>query len=198
MFFRFSVIFGEISVFLQKFKNGKKCPTRTYRFDSRLCSPQVFTILVAPLVIHGCHRPGGQSAPPGSRLELANFWQYLPPLNRPPWFTFWSQNLKILKIKKIAPNKKMKCDNNSIYELQDSIYSSQGTPWHALWFIRWHFLDFKNSLQTIDYFMILTFLQKKKKSAKSAEKFLHDKYRLTSPLFILKQSSLCVIRRPRY
>ena len=105
-FFAFRSFLVKFRFFLQKFKNGKRCPTRTYRFDSRLCSPQVFTILVAPLVIHGCHRPGGQSAPPGPRLELANFWQHLPPLNRPPWFTFWSQNSKILKNKKVCSQQK--------------------------------------------------------------------------------------------
>jgi hypothetical protein len=46
--------------------------------------------------------------------------------------------------------------------------------------------------------MILTFFTKKIKSAKSAKNFLHDKYRLTSPLFMLEQSSLYVIRRLRY
>ena len=35
-------------------------------------------------------------------------------------------------MKKFAPTKKMKCDNNSIYELQDRIYGLQGTPCHVL------------------------------------------------------------------
>ena len=39
---------------------------------------------------------------------------------------------KLSKIKKFAPTKKMKCDNNSIYELQERIYNLWGTPCLAL------------------------------------------------------------------
>ena len=40
----------------------------------------------------------------------------------------------------------MKCDNNSIYELQDGIYMAHKVPLGMLYDnIRWHFSDFKNS-----------------------------------------------------
>ena len=55
----------------------------------------------------------------------------------------------------------MKCDNNSIYELQDQVYGLLGTPWHALYSICWHFSNFENSMQTI-IFWFQRFLRKKK------------------------------------
>ena len=171
-FWRFLCFFAFRS-FLVKFrffcKNSKTAKgVRPELIDSIVdCNLHSFSQFWSHLCHPGCHRPGGQSAPRAPRLELANFWQFLPPLNRPPWFTIWSQNWKILKNKKVCSQKKMKCDNNSIYELQDGIYSSQGTPWpcsmihpmtfsliskiHSseliiLWF--WRFLQKKKNLQS--------------------------------------------------
>ena len=77
--------------------------------------------------------PGGLRRPPGPPVREREFLMILTPTIS----TLLIHNLKsklknFEKLKKFAPTKKMKCDNNSIYELQDGIYGSQVTPWHAL------------------------------------------------------------------
>ena len=69
-----------------------------------------------------CRAGQGLGAP---QLELGGFWRILPlyidPVNSESGVKVWNFS----KIKKLAPTKKMKCDNNSIYELQDGIYGLQ-------------------------------------------------------------------------
>ena len=66
-------------------------------------------------------------------------------------------------MKKFAPKKKMKCDNNSIYKLQDRVYmASTGYPSDQLYdFFDDIFLNFENSLQWINYFPFFTFFNEK-------------------------------------
>ena len=88
---------------------------------------------------------GGLSAPPAPRLKLSDFWRYLPPLIDPVKLESGVKIWNFWKTKKFAPKKKMKCDNNSIYELQDQLFSLQGTSGPYLSTTRWHFSNFKNS-----------------------------------------------------
>ena len=140
-FFAFWSFLVQFCFFLQKFKNGGRVLTRIFRFDSRLCFLQVFVILDVLLANSGCHRLGGLSAP-GPPVGVGWFLTIPTPLNHS------QSEVKIeksWKLKKFAPQKKMKCYNNSIYKLQDRLFSLQGTSRPYLWNIWWHFSNFKNS-----------------------------------------------------
>ena len=82
----------------------------------------------------------------------------------------------------------MKCDNNSIYEFSGWHYIAHKVPLGMLYVSCDDiFLISKIHSRQLIIFMILTFFAKKKKNLqKSAKKFLHDKYALTSLLFMPK------------
>ena len=171
-FFHFWSIWGYFWGFCVAFRTVRGRWTGSRLFDSRLYSSQVLVILVGHTLGFVFQSRGGLGAPrhPGWRWVIFDdsYPHYIDPSDLHSEVRIW----KFWKIKKFAPKKKMKCDNNSSYELQDGIYGLQGTPCHALWFIRWHFSDFENSKQWINYFMILMFFTTKKKFCNVSKKLI--------------------------
>ena len=122
---------------------------------------------------------GGSKCPPAApRLELGNFWQYLPPLNRPRSFTIWSQNWKISKNKKVCSPKKNEV--TIILFMNCKIgYSSYRVPLdHIYETLDDIFRISKIHSRQLIIFYFSVFYQKKKKLQSQRKNFLHDKYRL--------------------
>ena len=115
--------------------------------------------------------PGGLRTPSVPRLQSRNIWWFLPPLNRLRTFTIWSQNLKILRNKKVCSHVKNEVWQKFYLSIaRKFIWLTKYTFAYAMTY-QWYFWHFWKCSKSIDYLKIQTYFTITQQSAESAKNF---------------------------